>query len=256
MENFNWKVLVKSFDERRDIIILDNTEEMILFSVRQFIEIGRAAMRDHGFFAVALSGGQTPHAMFKEMSQPSYQHALDWSKVWCFWSDERSVPVLHPENNYSNAMQAGLVDLPLLPENIFRMQAEENIEAHACAYELLIREKVPSLQFDLMMLGMGEDGHTASLFPCTYGLHVKDCLVIANYVPQKNTWRMTLTYECINRAKTICMYVMGAKKASVVAKVLLGPYDPDHLPAQNVGTPSHPALWVLDKEAGKFLEVF
>ena len=253
MENFNWKELIKSFDNRRDIIIPGNGEETVLFCVHQFLQIGRNAIRDNGVFTVALSGGHTPYAIFKELSKPSYHQSLDWSKVLCFWSDERSVPPNHPENNYFSALQAGLAALPLLPENIFRMQAEENIEENAVAYEQLIRQKVPSLQFDLMMLGMGEDGHTASLFPRTHGLHTKNRLVIANYIPQKHTWRMTLTYECIHMAKTICIYVIGANKASVVVKVLLGPYDPDNLPVQRTGTPSHKALWILDEEASKQL---
>jgi 6-phosphogluconolactonase len=202
---------------------------------------------------VALSGGQTPNAIFKEISQPRYAQVLDWSKVLCFWSDERSVPPNNPENNYFNAMKSGLADLPLPPENIFRMPAEIDIEEHALAYEHLIRQKVPSLQFDLIMLGMGEDGHTASLFPRTHGLHTKDRLVIANYVPQKHTWRMSFTYECIHMAKLICIYVLGANKASTVAKVLLSPYDPDNLPIQRIGTPSHKALWILDSAASEQL---
>lgn len=253
METFNWKALIQPFDQRRHLIIPGNTEETILFSVHQFIQIGHTAIQDHGSFSVALSGGQTPHAIFKELNHSSYQDALDWSKVLCFWSDERSVPPLHPENNYSNALQAGLVSLPLLSENIFRMKAEENIEANAAIYEQLIQEKVPSLQFDLMMLGMGEDGHTASLFPHTNGLHAKDRLVIANYVPQKDTWRMSLTYTCINQAKHICIYAMGSKKADRVAQVLLGPDKPDQFPVQHVGTLEHPALWILDQEASKLL---
>jgi 6-phosphogluconolactonase len=253
MENFNWKVMIKSFDNRRDIITPGNGEETIRFCVSQFLQIAHEAIQDHGFFAVALSGGQTPHAIFKELSDPSYHDAVNWSKVLCFWSDERSVPSNNSESNYFNAMQAGLANIPLLPENIFRMQAEENIEENAIAYEQLIRKKVPSLQFDLIMLGMGEDGHTASLFPKTHGLHTKDRLVIANYVPQKNTWRMSMTYECIHMAKAINIYVIGANKAGMVVKVLLGPYDPDNLPVQRIGTPSHKALWILDDAASKLL---
>jgi 6-phosphogluconolactonase len=249
MENVNWKSMIESFDDRRDIIIPGRAEETVLFSVHQFIQIARDAIQQHDVFTVALSGGQTPHAIFKELSKPSYHQALDWSKVKCFWSDERSVPPDHPDNNYSSAMQAGLASLPLLPKHIFRMPAEKDIEENAHTYERLIRKEVPSLQFDLIMLGMGDDGHTASLFPLTHGLHTKDRLVIANYVPQKNTWRMSLTYECIHMAKNICIYVMGAKKASMVVTVLLGPYDPDQFPVQRIGTPSHKALWILDQEA-------
>ncbi len=253
MEKFEWKNKIKVFDKRRDIIIPGNGEETVIFCVKQFLQIGREAIEKNGRFAVALSGGSTPNAIFKEISQPAYIHALDWSKVLCFWSDERSVSPDQTESNYFQAMQAGISTLPLLPENIFRMPAEKNIEESALAYEELIRQKIPSLRFDLIMLGMGEDGHTASLFPRTLGIQAKDRLVIANYVPQKQTWRMSLTYDCILMAKTICIYVIGASKASTVAKVLLSSYDPDNLPIQKIGTLSQKALWILDSAASEQL---
>lgn len=253
IENFDWKSKIESFDKRRDIIIPGNAEETALFCAKQFLLIGQEAIQKKGIFTVAISGGHTPNAIFKEISKPEYAQALDWAKVLCFWSDERSVPPDHPESNYSNAMKAGLATLPLPLENIFRMHAEQDIEENALAYEKLIRQKVPALQFDLIMLGMGEDGHTASLFPRTHGLHTKDRLVIANYVPQKHTWRMSLTYECIHMANHICIYVIGTNKASTIAKVLLGSYDPDNVPIQKIGTPSHKALWILDIAASEQL---
>ena len=124
-------------------------------------------------FVWPFRGGSTPNAIYKELSKPTNQKALDWSKVLCFWGDERSVPPDSPENNFHAAMDAGLGKLPLKTENIFRMVAEKEIEENALAYDQLIREKIPSLGFDLIMLGMGEDGHTASLFPQTHGLHTE-----------------------------------------------------------------------------------
>lgn len=253
MEKFDWKREIEPFDKRRDMIIPGNAQETVIFCAKQFLQIGRKSIEKNGFFSVALSGGSTPNAIFKEISKPDHAQSLDWSKVLCFWSDERSTPPNHSESNYFNAMQSGLAALPILPENIFRMPAEKDIEENALAYEQLIRQKLPSLQFDLMMLGMGEDGHTASLFPRTHGLHTTNRLVIANYVPQKHTWRMSMTYECINMAKTICIYVIGANKANAVVKVLLGSYDPDNLPIQRIGTPSHKAIWILDTAANEQL---
>ena len=253
MEQAHWKKKIESFDKRRDIIIPGNTEEAILFSAAQFLEIGREAIQERGIFCVALSGGHTPNAIYRELSKPSYQPALDWSKVLCFWSDERSVPPTDPESNFYTAMEAGLATLPLQPEHIFRMPAEQDIEENAVAYEQLVRQKIPSTRFDLMMLGMGEDGHTASLFPCTHGLHTRDRLVIANYIPQKQTWRMTVTYECIHMSRNICIYAFGAKKANMVATALSGPYNPDQFPIQRVGTPAHKALWILDTSSSEQL---
>lgn len=253
MTELHWKSAIKSLDERRDIIIPGNSENTIHFCVQQFLEVGREALAERGLYTVALSGGQTPNAIFKELSNPAYHTQLDWKKVLFFWSDERSVPPTNPESNYATAMKEGLSQLPLPQENIFRMRAENDIEENALAYEELIREKVPSVSFDLLMLGMGEDGHTASLFPRTHGLHTKDRLVIANYIPQKHTWRMSLTYECIHAAKVISIYAMGKKKSEMVAQALAGPYDPDTIPIQRVGTPHHKALWILDNEASENL---
>ena len=103
------------------------------------------------------------------------------------------------------------------------------------------------------MLGMGEDGHTASLFPRTHGLHSQDRWVVANYIPEKHTWRMTLTFECINAAKHISIYVLGKSKSSMVKRVLSNPYEPDELPIQRIGIPEHKALWILDQDASKEL---
>jgi 6-phosphogluconolactonase len=253
MKNNEWKTEILPFDDRRDIIIPGNLAETIQFSVDQLIQIAQQAIADRGVFTIALSGGSTPHAIFQELSQPKHRQAVDWTKVLFFWSDERNVPADDLENNYGNAMRAGLDKLPVPSENIFRMEAEENIETKALQYEKLIQEKVPHESFDLVMLGMGEDGHTASLFPHTHALHTKDRLVVANFVPQKKTWRMSFTFDCINNAKTISIYVMGEPKADKVVQVLTGAYTPDELPIQRVGTPIHKALWILDKAASRKL---
>ncbi len=238
-----------SHDERRQIIVLENQEAAVSFAVQQFLEIGSKAIAQRGAFAVALSGGQTPNAIFKALSL--HGAALDWSKVLVFWSDERSVPPSSPESNFRNAMDNGLSQLPIPQEHLFRMVAEQQIEDNARAYEALIKREIPSLRFDLIMLGMGEDGHTASLFPKTEGLHAHDRLVIANYVPQKETWRMTFTYECIHLARNISIYAIGKNKTAMVAQVLLGPNDPDRLPIQKIGTPNCKAIWILDQSAAE-----
>ena len=132
------------------------------------------------------------------------------------------------------------------------MEAEsKDLDSAAQSYEKLIRKKISS--FDLMMLGMGEDGHTASLFPHTEALYMVGRWVAPNFVPQKNTWRMTLTFECINRSKHAVLYLLGSGKAEIVEKVLFSPYMPDDLPSQRVGTISHPATYLLDDEASRNL---
>lgn len=250
---FNWRELIGSYDERRDIVIPGDFDASLSFCIEHFLDIANESITSHGHFAVALSGGSTPNSIFKRLALPEYQSRLDWSCVWLFWSDERSVSPEHSDSNYGMAMTSGLAALPIPPENIFRMHAEENIEENAKAYEALLRTKLSSQSFDLVMLGMGEDGHTASLFPQTHGLHVEDRLVIANYIPQKHTWRMTLTFDCINGARNIALYIFGKNKAETVKKVLTSSYNPDLLPAQRIGLSIHKALWILDKDASRAL---
>lgn len=245
MQNTNWKKQVKSFDDRRNIASIGNKEETIQYCIDQFIEIADSNIKDHGYFAVALSGGSTPKSIYEGLASPENSKRVDWSKVLLFWSDERSVPPTDADSNYHMAMQAGFSKLPLKPENIFRMKAENEIEKHAQEYEHLIKTKIPLQVFDAVLLGMGEDGHTASLFPHTKGLKIEDRLAIGNFVPQKNTWRMTLTYPCINSAKNILIYVLGKDKEEMVKRVLSGPYEPDLLPIQRVGTSKNKALWIL-----------
>ena len=251
MKKFDWLTELKNLDDRRNYVIPGHIEETIHYSALQFLQIGQVAIDERGSFYVALSGGSTPNAIYKKLSQSPYREQLDWSRVFCFWSDERSVPPDNKENNFFNAMQAGLADLPIPTQNIFRMEAEQDIEKNALNYESLIHQYVPHAIFDLMMLGMGDDGHTASLFPQTHGLHAADRLAIANYVPQLKTWRMSLTYDCIQRARQICIYVTGAKKKETVAQVLFNSYDPDLYPVQKVGTIHHKALWIMDAESSE-----
>lgn len=240
---------IRPIDERRDLIVPGNTEETIAFCIKHFIILANLAIAAHGSFSVALSGGSTPKRIFEGLSSKEYRSQIDWQKVKLFWGDERAVPPDHPDSNYHMAMEAGLKDLPILKENIFRMQAEENIDENALAYEKFLQESTFHEALDLVMLGMGDDGHTASLFPNTHGLHTQNRTVIANYVPQKDVWRMTLTFKAINDSQAIAIYVLGSSKAKKLKEALSLPSDPDRIPIQKVGTPKHRALWIADAEA-------
>lgn len=213
------------------------------FAVKQFCDLANQAIDARGQFAAALSGGSTPAAIYRELAKPTWAKQVDWSKVMLFWSDERAVPPDHPDSNYRMAMEAGLEKLDIPEENIFRMQAEADIEVHAAAYDHLLKEMTGGI-CDLVMLGMGEDGHTASLFPETEALRIQDRLVTPNRVPKLNAWRMTFTYPCINSARNVHVYVLGQKKQKQLKEVLTGP--PDRFPIQGVGTAERPALWITD----------
>jgi 6-phosphogluconolactonase len=240
---------IQSFDERRDIVVGGTAEETLNFCLEHFIAAANQAIEEHGFFTVALSGGSTPNGIFKRLALPENLQRINWKKVYVFWSDERAVPPENPESNFGTAMEAGIKNLGIPAGNIHRMIAEQDIESNALAYEKLILEKVSGAKFDLIMLGMGDDGHTASLFPHTRGLHSQDQLVVANYIDTKRIWRMTFTYKLINQAKQVVIYVIGRNKSGTLKNVLKGPFTPDELPSQKIGTPDRHALWIVDAAA-------
>lgn len=243
---------ITSYDERRDIVVPGDYREALDFCVDHLAACAQESISDHGYFSLALSGGSTPKAVYQKLAEPINQKKVDWSKVKLFWSDERAVPPFHTDSNYKMAMEAGFNRLPIPSHQIYRMQAEGDIEEGARAYENLLKATLNNAAFDLVLLGIGEDGHTASLFPETHGLHSENRLVIANYVPKFDTWRMTLTFDCINSAKHIHLYVFGKSKAEIVSKVF-DSYQPDHYPVQRIGEPLHKALWILDKESSQKL---
>ncbi len=237
--------MLKSWDARRDYIIPGNTEETIDFAAGHWVHSAQRAIQQRGRFAVALSGGSTPKAIYELLALKA---RLDFSKVWLFWSDERSVPPDHPDSNYRLAMESAFSKLPIPQSQIFRMHAEKQIEKNALDYEEKIRYHLGKNLFDLVMLGVGEDGHTASLFPNTKALEVKDRLVIENYIPEKKSWRMTLTFSCINQSQHSAIYAIGQNKQLIVPKVLEAAIESD-FPASRIGTPKNKALWILDLDA-------
>ena len=244
--------LIQSIDDRRNIVVPGNKEETLLFCVNHFITTANASISTKGAFNVALSGGSTPKALYQLLASPRYRDAVDWKKVHLFWSDERCVPPTSEESNYHMSMEAGFGSLHIPSANIHRMEADKtDLEAAAKEYEIVIRQTVPDQAFDLIMLGMGDDGHTASLFPKTHGLHAQSRLVIANFLPEKGIWRMTFTFDLLNRAHQTIVYVLGASKATMLNNVLNGPYLPDEYPVQKVGTRTHKTLWVADTDAAK-----
>lgn len=236
-------------DERRDILVGHDKAEALTISCDHFIDTAKQAIAERGRFCVALSGGSTPKEIYTLLAKaPSYRTAIEWSKVYLFWSDERRVPHSHIDSNYRMAMEAGLATLGIPASQIFPFDTTIDIEQSAREYEKLLLTHTNGV-LDLLMLGMGEDGHTASLFPRTAGLKDSTHLAIANEVPEKGCTRLTLTFKAINSARTIALYVFGASKAAIVARTLLGPYDPIEVPAQQVGLTTNKALWILDYPA-------
>ncbi len=239
-----------NIDNRRNAVIGGDEIETIEYSAKHFIKCAKEAIRFHGCFYVALSGGSTPKKIYQTLAE-KHRTDIDWAKVFLFWSDERAVGPEDPDSNYKMAMDSGLKTLPIPANQIFRMEGEGDISLHAESYERIIQKVLDGRHFDLIMLGIGEDGHTASLFPNTLALSENSRLVVANHVPQKNTWRMTFTFKLINSAHNIVLYALGKSKLEILKKILFS----DTLPASKVGSELHPALYVLDKESGAFIQL-
>lgn len=206
-------------------------------------------------FRVALSGGTTPRALNQLLSSPPYIDRVDWSKVDFFWGDERCVPATDPLSNYRMADETLLARVPISQSQIHRVPTElEDPDLIAARYEDDMREafglaggEIP--RFDLVYLGMGPDGHTASLFPHTRALSVTDHIVSSNYVPKLETFRITLTVPVINNAAVVVFLVAGADKATALSAVLEGPPNSDEYPAQLVAPADGDLYWLVDQAA-------
>jgi len=239
-----------------DILISADAAELAREAARRFAELAEAFTNDAGRFTVALSGGSTPKAMFQILGEKPFADSLPWSSIYFFWGDERCVPPDHAESNYRMANEILLSKVPVPRENIFRIPAEgEDHELAASIYsetlQTFFAEGRPG--FDLVFLGMGPDGHTASLFPGTTALHAGDRVAAANYVEKFQSWRITLTADSINGARNIIFLVAGADKAPALKEVIEGPRNPELYPSQLI-VPSHGLLlWMVDEAAAKLL---
>jgi len=244
---------INEWDVRRQIIIPGDKEQTIEFAAAHFAHSAERAIQQHGKFAVALSGGSTPQAIFQNLAA-NYKKEVNWTQVYLFWSDERAVGPDHPDSNYKMAMENGFNELPIPPSQIFRMKGEGNLQKNAEEYEDLIKRKLDKRLFDLVMLGIGEDGHTASLFPKTAALEEKNKLVVANHLSEQNSWRMTLTLTCINQSEKAVIYAIGASKETIVPLALNAAII-SAFPVSAVGTAEHPALWVIDQASSRLLTI-
>ncbi len=215
-----------------------------------------AAANARGIARVAISGGTTPKAMFGLLADPAQPFAsqVPWDKVDLYWVDERCVPPDDAESNYRMTREALLSKVPLPAGQIHRMEGELEPEVAAARYEAAIRngfklEGAQTPTFDLVMLGMGDDGHTASLFPHTEALNDMTHIVVANHVPQKDTWRITLTWPVINQGREVAFLIEGEKKAQVLQEVFQGPYQPETYPSQIIRPASGKLTLLLDTAA-------
>jgi 6-phosphogluconolactonase len=240
-----------------EVLIFADAAELAREAARRFAELADAFTNDAGRFTVALSGGSTPKAMFQILAEKPFADSLPWPSIYFFWGDERCVSPDHAESNYRMANETLLSKVPVPRENIFRIPAEDEDHERAAAIysetlQTFFAEEQPG--FDIVFLGMGADGHTASLFPGTTALCADGGVAAANYVDKLQSWRITLTADAINKASNVIFLVAGADKAPALKEVIKGPRNPKQYPSQLI-KPSHGALlWMVDEAAAKLLQ--
>ncbi len=240
--------------------VVVDADDVCRAAAQELIRIGRDAFEARGRFAVALSGGSTPRRLYEILTQAPFRSQLEWSRVDFFFGDERAVPPDHEDSNFRMAHEALFSKLGILPSRIHRMQAErQDLTEAARDYQVVLAQvcgvsaKGSPPALDLVLLGMGPDGHTASLFPGTEALEEKDLWVVANPVPQLATDRITLTTAILNEARCVIFLVVGADKASTLAQVLEGPRDPERLPSQLIRPLNGRLVWLVDEAAANEL---
>lgn len=239
----------------REIRIMRDGGELAREAAELFLWLCEQAVAANGSFRVALAGGTTPAALYATLSSLEHAHRQDWKKVRFFFGDERCVPPSHPESNFAMANGALFQSLEIAKEQIFRIKGEEPPEAAARQYEHSLRQEWPGSdpslpRFDLILLGLGDDGHTASLFPGTGALNEETRLVVPSTAPTGIRQRVTLTFPVLNHASVVLFLVTGQKKAGAVRMVLeKSPADGPSLPAARVCPVSGRVLWFLDRAA-------
>ena len=237
-----------------EIRILKTATDLFEAAAAEFSAQVSAAVRANGKFTVALSGGSTPKTLYSLLAT---KPGIPWDKVCFFWGDERHVAPDQPESNYRMANEALLSKVPVRAENIFRIHSEEkDAAAAALQYEQTLKDffhlspgKFP--RFDLIFLGMGPDGHTASLFPGTSALTENQRLVVANWVPKFNTDRITFTFPVLNAAASVIFVTSGADKAPMLHEVLEN--SAADLPSQKVQPVNGKLIWLVDEPAASAL---
>jgi len=221
-------------------------------AAERFVELGQAAIDARGCFSVGLAGGSTPKRAYELLASEAYREQLNWSKVHIFFGDERCVPPDHSESNYRMANEALISRVSIPPPNVHRINGLGDAVANASLYEDELRTFFNAAswpRFDLVLLGMGDDGHTASLFPGTKALVEPRAWVVANWVEKFGTFRITLTAPAINHAANIAFLVTGATKAERLLEVLRGALDPEKLPSQLIQPLDGSLFWLVDKAA-------
>lgn len=239
-----------------EIKIAQDLSELNILAAEKFVSIGNRAIETNGRFTVALAGGSTPKSLYQLLASDAYKNRIDWKQVFFFFGDERPVLPTDADSNFRMATENLLKPLQIAEENIFRWQTE--LKDAAENYEKTIKEffdlsETEFPRFDLILLGMGDDGHTASLFPFTKALTETSRIAVENWIEKLETNRLTLTFPTINNASNIIFLIIGASKAEVLHEVLEGEFKGEKLPSQNVKPTNGNLFWLIDTDSARFL---
>jgi 6-phosphogluconolactonase len=229
------------------------------FAADEFVRLSDRAIKNDGKFTVVLAGGNTPGELYRLLASDEYNSQVDWENVYFFFGDERDVSPASNQSNFNMVNVLLFKPLKTPKTNIFRWQTEIiNAPGVAIQYEKYIRkffkiddETFP--KFDLTLLGMGDDGHTASLFPHSPALDETEKIAVANLINQRKSYRLTMTYPALNNSENVIFLVSGESKAKTLQKVLEGDHEPEKLPAQGIQPASGNLLWLVDETAAECL---
>jgi 6-phosphogluconolactonase len=245
---------------KREVRILKDGAAIARLAADKFVEVAQTAVKERGTFSVALAGGSTPKLLYSLLATDSGLRAkAPWDKIQLFFGDERHVGPKDAQSNFKMASDTMISKAPIKPEQVHRMKGEyPDAEKAAREYEEELRAhfglkggELP--RFDLVLVGMGDEGHCLSLFPGTKALHADGRTVMSNWVGKLFTDRVTITAPVANNAATILFAVTGKEKALALKGVLEGPYEPEQLPSQLLQPTNGELLWLVDEAAGSML---
>lgn len=239
--------------------IYPDTKELTSAAARAIVDLAQRALRERGRFLWVLSGGSTPEPVYREIAR-HHAHAIDWRRVHVFWGDERCVAPDDPRSNYGNAQKLLFDHVPVPLTGIHRIRGEDEPRRAAADYEREIESVRAGITagalFDLVLLGLGADGHTASLFPGLHAAHEQRRRVVAEYVPAERMWRVSLTPRVLSDAREVLFLVAGASKAEIVGRILASAPATGHdIPAQTIRPEQGHVRWFLDKAAAARLGI-
>ena len=246
------------------ISVIADAAALAAAAAERFVVAADHAIADRGRFIVALSGGSTPRRTFELLAREPFASRVNWSRVHVVWGDERCVPPTSAESNYRMARESLLDHVPIPLENVHRMHGEDDPERAAASYEMTLRtlfqtlngppSAEPGRNIDLALLGLGDNGHTASIFPGSAIVDEQARWVLSEYVSAVSMWRITMTAPLLNASTEILCLVSGRTKASILRQVLEGPRNPRELPAQLIAPTLGRTEWLVDRAAASDLE--